>query len=59
MSAPFSDIRHGQPERLDEILENYEMDEQELRAALQNVLAMVIVLQRKVEFIETKELGML
>lgn len=46
MRAPFNDILHGSLERLDDILENYEMDEQELRAALQNVVRALIAINR-------------
>lgn len=54
MNAPFNDILHGDSERLEEILENYNMDDQELRAALQNAVGMIQVLQRKVEQLEKR-----
>lgn len=55
MSAPFNDIRHGDADRLEELLDTYPMTEQELRAALQNVVGIVQALQHKVANLERND----
>lgn len=47
--AAFTSIRHGSLERLLEILDSDQFDEQELRAALQNVIETVLRHQEKLD----------
>ncbi len=48
MAANFNQIRHGAADTLDALLDSQPMSEQVLRAALQNVLGMVVQLQNQV-----------
>jgi hypothetical protein len=54
MSAPFNDLRHGELDNVLDRLEQNEMDEQELRAVLQNVIENLIALRKLAEHEERR-----
>ena len=50
--ANFNTIRHGSIDDLDALLERFPFDEQEIRAALQNILSEIGALRRRVDELE-------